>query len=104
MLTAKEARERSNKILKPVPETPEFKKIMSRIEGEISMAIDDGLESIKIEAYVLKVYNDYRFPKFINSNKIDKDRFWWPFVKAELERLGYKCLNTITEDTYKICW
>ena len=104
MITATEARKRTDKVLQPVEHSNEFKVIMDHIEADICRAINDGRENILVEANVLQVYNDYKFPVGINSHAIDRTHFWWPFVKAELEKLGYKCRETITCDTYKVCW
>ena len=104
MITAAEARTRSNEILHPVTETPEFKKIMSKLDAEIREAVEDGRESIEIISYCLKVLNNYEYPKFINRNTINGDTFWWPFVKTELEKLGYKIRSTMTCDHYIVAW
>ena len=104
MITAKEARKRTDAILKPVEKSAEFKAIMDRIESDINAAVNDGLESIVIKTHVLPVLNGYHYPEYINRNAIDSDHFWWPYVKAELERNGFSCCSTMTCDTYRVCW
>lgn len=104
MITATEARKLTDEILEPVSGSVEFKAIMAGIEREIRKAIADGLENIKIIAYTLQVMNNYKFPKSVNKDKIDKDHFWWPYVKAELEQNGFKISNTTTYDHYIVAW
>ena len=102
-ITAKEAAAQSNEIRKPIDATPEFQEIMSRIEREIRRAIDDGLRSIEIISYCLPVYNNYTFPSFIKRID-DLDHFWWPFVRDELVKNGFKVGETITRDHYIVSW
>ena len=104
MINAAEARKRSNEILNPVTETPEFKTIMNILDIKIREAIEDGLEKIEVIGSCLQVLNNYAFPKFINRNVINGDTFWWPFVKTELEKLGFKIHNTMTCDHYMVAW
>ena len=104
MITANEARKLTNEVLEPVSGSIEFRAIMVKIEREIRTAIADGLEKIEIIGHTLRVYNGYRFPKCVNENKIDKDHFWWPYVKTELEKNGFKIFNTITYDHYIVAW
>ena len=104
MITATEARKLTDEILEPISGSVEFKAIMARIERDIRTAISDGLEKIEIIGHVLPIYNDYAFPKCINKDKIDKDHFWWPYVKVELEKNGFKISSTITCDHYIIAW
>ena len=104
MITAKEARKLTDEILEPVNGSVEFKAIMAGVERDIRMAISDGLEKIKITSYTLPALNNFKFPKCINSSKIDKDYFWWPYVKAELKKNGYKILSTSTRDDYIVAW
>lgn len=104
MITAKEARKLTDEILEPVSGSVEFKAIMAAIERNIRTAIADGLEKIEIIGHVLPVYNDYEFPKCINKDKINKDHFWWPYVKAELEKNGFKIRNTTVCDHYIVAW
>ena len=104
MITANEARKLTNEILEPVSGSVEFKGIMAGIEREIRKAIADGLEKIEIISYTLQVMNNYNFPKCVNIGKIDKDHFWWPYVKTELEKNGFKIFNTITSDHYIVAW
>lgn len=104
VITAAEARELSNRILKPVTGSVEFLAIMAKIDRDIRKAVSDGLEEIEIKAYVLQVYNDYKFPKCVNASKIDREQFWWPYVKEELEKLGYKISKTIVADNYIVSW
>ena len=104
MITATEARKLTNEILEPVSGSVEFKAIMAKIERDIQKAIADGLEKIEIISYVLQVYNDYKFPKCVNRGAINGDTFWWPYVKAELEKNGFKIRNTMTCDHYIVAW
>ena len=104
MITATEARKLTDEILEPVSGSVEFKAIMARIERDIREAISDGLEKIEIIGHVLQVYNDYNFPKCINRGKINGDTFWWPYVKAELEKNGFEIRNTMTCDHYIVAW
>ena len=104
MITATEARKLTDEILEPVSGSVEFKAIMAAIERDIRKAIVDGLEKIEIISYTLQVLNNYKFPKCINREKIDKDHFWWPYVKAELEQNGFKVSRTITCDHYIVAW
>ena len=104
MITAAEARKLTNEILEPVNGSVEFKAIMAGIERDIRKAIADGLEKIEIIAYTLKAYNDYTFPECVNAGEIDADHFWWPYVKTELEKNGFKISNTITRDHYTVSW
>lgn len=104
MITANEARKLTDEILEPVSGSVEFKAIMAGIERKIRKAIADGLENIEIIAYTLPVLNNNKFPQCINRNQIDRDHFWWPYVKAELEKNGFKIFNTITCDHYEIAW
>jgi hypothetical protein len=104
MITANEARKLSDEILKPINCSPEFKAIMNKIEHKIKKAIMDGLEKIKIISYTLPILNDYKFPKGINTSAIDRDHFWWPYVKTELENNGFKIFSTITSDHYVVAW
>lgn len=104
MITAKEARKLTDEILEPVSGSVEFKAIMAKIERDIRTAISDGLEKIEIIGHVLKVYNGYNYPKCVNANKVDTDHFWWPYVKAELEKNGFEIRNTMTCDHYIVAW
>jgi len=104
MITAAEARKLTNEILEPVGGSIEFKAIMAKIEREIRTAISNGLEKIEIIGHVLQVYNDYKFPKCVNRDMIDRDHFWWPYVKAELEKNGFEIRNTMTCDHYIVAW
>ena len=104
MITATEARRLTDEILEPVSGSIEFKAIMAGIDRIIRKAILDGLEKIEILAYTLQVLNDYKFPKCINISKIDREHFWWPYVKAELEKNGFKISKTITVDHYIVSW
>lgn len=104
MITAKEARKLTDEILEPVGGSVEFKAIMAAIERNIRTAIADGLEKIEIIGHVLPVYNDYKFPKCINRDKINKDCFWWPYVKAELEKNGFEIHNTTVCGHYIVAW
>lgn len=104
MITAAEARKLTDEILEPVSGSIEFKAIMAGIERDIRKATADGLEKIEIIAYTLQATNSYKFPKCINRDKIDRDHFWWPYVKAELEKNGFKILKTITRDHYIVAW
>lgn len=104
MITAAEARKLTNEILEPVNGSVEFKAIMARIERDIRTAIANGLEKIEIIGHVLTVYNDYKFPKCVNRDAIDRDHFWWPYVKAELEKNGFEIRNTMTCDNYIVAW
>lgn len=104
MITANEARKLTNEILDPVRSSVEFKAIMAGVERKIRNAIADGLESIEIISYTLQVLNDYKFPKCVNRAKIDKDHFWWPYVKTELEKNGFKVSKTIVRDHFNIAW
>ena len=104
MINAEEARKLTDEILEPVSGSVEFKAIMARIERDIRTAISDGLDKIEIIGHVLPVYNDYKFPKCINKDKIDKDHFWWPYVKEELEKNGFKILNMFTCGHYIVAW
>ena len=104
MITATEARKLTDEILEPVSGSVEFKAIMAAIERDIRTAISDGLEKIEIIAYVLPTLNNYKFPKCINRDKINKDHFWWPYVKAELEKNGFEIRNTMTCDHYIVAW
>jgi len=104
MITAKEARKLSDEILKPVNSSPEFKDIMNSIERSIRAAIADGLEQIEIISYTLSARNNFNFPSYINANAIDRDHFWWPYVKTELENNGFRVSNTITRDHYIVAW
>lgn len=104
MIIANEARKLTNEILEPVSGSVEFKAIMAAIERDIRKAIADGLEKIEIIGHVLKVYNNYKYPKCINASKVDPDYFWWPYVKTELEKNGFKIFNTITCDHYIVAW
>ena len=104
MITATEARRLTDEILEPVSGSIEFKAIMAGIDRIIRKAILDGLEKIEILAYTLQVLNDYKFPKCINISKIDREHFWWPYVKAELERNGFKISNTGVCDHYIVSW
>ena len=105
MIKANEARAITNEKRKPIPKTPEFQAIMSRIERKINEAVDCGRDNIVLHTYCLPVYNNYSFPKSINTDMIDRDHFWWPYVKEELEKNGYECIaaaNTI--DAYIVRW
>lgn len=104
MITVAEARKLSDEILEPVSGSVEFKAIMVRIERDIRKAISDGLEKIEIIGHVLPVYNNYNFPKCINRDKIEKDHFWWPYVKTELEKNGFESRNTMTCGHYIVAW
>ena len=104
MITANEARKLTNDVLEPISGSVEFKAIMAKIENEIRQAIADGLESIEIISYCLSVYNGYKYPKCVNREKINGDKFWWPYVKEELEKNGFKVMNTITCDHYTVAW
>lgn len=104
MITATEARKLTDEILEPVSGSVEFKAIMARIERDIREAISDGLEKIEIIGHVLPVYNDYKFPKCINRDKINKDCFWWPYVKTELEKNEFKVSGTMTYGHYIVAW
>jgi hypothetical protein len=104
MITANEARKLSDEILKPVSGSIEFKAVMAQIDRDIRRAVKNGLEEITIKTYLLPVYNNYKFPKCVNLSKIDKDDFWWPYVKTELEKLGFKIFSTIVHETYKVAW
>ena len=104
MITATEARKLTNENLEPVSGSVEFKAIMARIERDIRKAIANGRENIEIISYVLPVFNNYKFPKCVNKDKIDKDHFWWPYVKAELEANGFKISKTIVRDHYIVAW
>ena len=104
MITAKEARKLSDEILKPVNSSPEFKDIMDSIEHNIRTAIANGLEQIEIISYTLSACNNYTFPSYINANAIDRNHFWWPYVKEELEKNGFRVSNTITCDHYIVAW
>ena len=104
MITAAEARKRTDEILEPVSGSVEFKAIMAAIERDIRKAVSDGLEKIEIIAYTLQVYNGYKFPKCINRDKIDKDHFWWPYVKTELEKNGFKISDMTMRDHYIVAW
>ena len=104
MITANEARKLTNEILEPVSGSIEFKAIMAGIDRNIRRAVSDGLEKIEILAYTLQVLNNYKFPKGVNVSKIDHEHFWWPYVKAELEKNGFKISKTITVDHYIVAW
>ena len=104
MITAAEARKLTDEIIEPVSGSVEFKAIMARIDRDIRKAIANGLEKIEIIGYVLPTYNNYTFPKCINANKIDEDCFWWPYVKEELEKNGFRVSKTITCDHYTVAW
>lgn len=104
MITAAEARTRSNKILYPVSETPEFKTIMSKLDADIRKAVEDGRESIEVISYCLAVLNNYKYPEFINRKEIDTNHFWWPFVKDELQKNGFTIRSTMTCDHYIVAW
>ena len=104
MITAAEARRLTDEILEPASGSVEFKAIMAGVERKIRKAIADGLEKIEILSYTLPVLNNYKFPKNVNTSKIDKDHFWWPYVKTELEKNGFKISNTITYDRYIVAW
>ena len=104
MITAEEARKLTDNILYPVSTSPEFKKIMQRLDREIHHAIADGRETLMIKGYCLPVYNNYKYPKGINYKAIDRDTFWVPYVKKELDRNGFKVRDTFTVNTYMICW
>ena len=104
MITATEARKLTNEILEPVSGSVEFKAIMAAVERDIRKAIADGLESIEIISYCLAVMNGYKLPKCINRERIDLDHFWWPYVKEELEKNGFKISRTLTCDHYTVAW
>ena len=104
MITANEARKLTNEVLEPVSGSVEFKAIMAGIERDIRRAIADGLEKIEISTYVLEVYNDYKYPNCVNKNTIDRDHFWWTYVRKELEKNGFKISNTIACDHYIVAW
>lgn len=104
MITATEARKLTDEILEPVSGSIEFKAIMAAIERDIRKAIADGRQSIEIISYTLQVMNNYKFPKCVNRDAIDKDHFWWPYVKAELEANGFKISRTMTCDHYIVSW
>lgn len=104
MITATEARKLTDEILEPISGSVEFKAIMAGIERNIRTAISDGLEKIEIISYTLPTMNNYKFPKCVNRDAIDKDHFWWPYVKAELEKNGFKISKTMTCDHYIVAW
>jgi hypothetical protein len=104
MITATEARKLTNENHEPVSGSVEFKAIMVRIERDIRKAIADGRESIEIISYLLPVFNNCKYPSFINRDKIDNNHFWWPFVKTELEANGFKISKTIVSDHYTVAW
>jgi hypothetical protein len=104
MITAAEATRMSNEKLKDIDKTPEFLEIMRCIENKIRVAIIDGKRSISIISYVLAVYNRYKFPSFVNRNTINRDKFWWKYVRSELEKNGFKIYKTNTIDHYVVEW
>jgi hypothetical protein len=104
MITATEARKLTDEILEPVSGSIEFKAIMAAIERKIRKAIANGLEEIEIISYTLQVLNGNKFPKCINRDKINKDHFWWPYVKTELEENGFTISNTPVCDHYIVSW
>ena len=104
MITAAEARKMTNEILEPIYGSVEFLTIMSSIEREIKTAVSNGLESIEIISYTLPVMNNYKFPKCVNADKINKDHFWWHYVKDVLVKNGFKISNTTVFDHYIVSW
>ena len=104
MITASEATRMSNEKLKDIDKTPEFLQIMQRIENKIRDAIADCKRYIEIISYTLPEYNRCKFPSFVNRNKINRDKFWWQYVRSELEKNGFKIYNTDTIDHYLVEW
>ena len=102
-ITAKEARTLTDKVLSPISGSIEFLAIMAKIDRDIRIAIDDGLEQIEVKAYTLPAYNDYKYPSGVNSKKISRT-FWWPYVEEELKKLGYNINRTTIADTYIVSW
>lgn len=104
MITAAEATRMSNEKLKDIDKTPEFLEIMKRIEIEIRNAIADGKRYICIISYTLMEYNRCKFPSFVNRNTISAKKFWWQYVRSELEKNGFKIYKTNTIDHYVVEW
>jgi len=104
MITAKEARILTND-KQPVYGSDEFNAVMAGVERIIRKAISDGHEEVEIISHTLQELNGCKFPKCVNiKNKVDCEYFWWPYVKTELKKNGFKISNTVVCDHYIIAW
>lgn len=106
MINAKEARELidTKLALANVTHSDGFKLILNRLDEEIRTAINNGLESIVLKTYLLDSMAAYKLPSGFNSKFVDANKFWFKYVKSQLEKLGFKIEKTMTTDNYLVSW